>query len=59
MIFVKQFKIPDAHMEEVEKHVIEWLKLGVIEPAWSKYNSPIFSLAKGNGGIRLIQDFRA
>ena len=34
-IFVKQFKIPDAHMEEVEKHVVEWLKLGVIEPARS------------------------
>ena len=58
-IFVKQFKILDAHMEEVEKHVIEWLKLGVIEPARSKYNSPIFVVAKKNGGIRLVQDFRA
>ena len=58
-IFVKQFKIPDAHMEEVEKHVVEWLKLGVIEPAWSKHNSPIFAVAKKNGRIRLVQDFRA
>ena len=48
-IFVKQFKIPDAHMEEVEKHVVQWLKLGVIEPAWSKYNCPIFAVAKKNG----------
>ena len=46
-------------MEEVEKHVVEWLKLGVIEPALSKYNSPIFAVAKKNGGIRLVQDFRA
>ena len=46
-------------MEEVEKHVVEWLKLGVIEPARSKYNSPIFAVAKKNGGIRLVQDFRA
>ena len=58
-IFVKQFKVPDAHMEEVEKHVVEWLKLGVIELAWSKYNSPIFVVAKKNGGIRLVQDYRA
>ena len=46
-------------MEEVEKNVIEWLKLGVIEPAWSKYHSPIFVVAMKNGGIRLVQDFRA
>jgi hypothetical protein len=32
-IYVKQFKIPDAHRQEVEKHVLEWLKLGVIQPA--------------------------
>ena len=58
-IFVKQFKIPVAHMEEVEKHIVEWLKLGVIEPARSKYNSLIFAVAKKNGGIQLVQDFRA
>ena len=58
-VYVKQFKIPDAHREEVEKHVLEWLKLGVVQPARSKYNSPIFAVAKKNGGIRLVQDFRA
>ena len=58
-VYVKQFKIPDAHREEVEKHVKEWLKLGVIQPARSKYNSPIFAVMKKNGGVRLVQDFRA
>ena len=58
-VYVKQFKIPDAHREEVEKHVAEWLKLGVVQPARSKFNSPIFVVAKKNGGIRLVQDFRA
>ena len=52
LIFVKQFKISDAHMEEVEKHVVKWLKLGVIELAWSKFYSPIFAVAKKNGGIQ-------
>ena len=58
-VYVKQFKIPDAHRVEVEKHVNEWLKMGVIQPARSKFNSPIFAVAKKNGGIRLVQDFRA
>jgi len=58
-VYVKQFKIPDAHRVEVEKHVSEWLKMGVIQPARSKFNSPIFAVAKKNGGIRLVQDFRA
>ena len=58
-VYVKQFKIPEAHQQEVEKHVAEWLKLGVVQPARSKFNSPLFAVAKKNGGIRLVQDFRA
>ena len=56
---MKQFKIPDAHRVEVEKHVAEWLKIGVVQPTRSKFNSPLFAVAKKNGGIRLVQDFRA
>jgi hypothetical protein len=58
-IYVKQFKIPDTHCQEVERHVLEWLKLGVIQPARSRYNSPIFAVMKKDGGVRLVQDFRA
>jgi hypothetical protein len=58
-IYIKQFKIPDAHCKEVEKHVLEWLKLGVIQPAHSRYNSPIFAVMKKDGNMRLVQDFRA
>ena len=32
-IDVKQFKIPEAHREEVEKHIAQWLKLGVVQPS--------------------------
>jgi hypothetical protein len=35
------------------------LKLGISQPARSKFNSPIFAVAKKNGGICLVQDFRA
>jgi hypothetical protein len=56
---VKQLKIPDAHRQEFERHVLEWLKLGVIQPAHSRYNSLIFAVMKKDGGVRLVQDFRA
>ncbi len=58
-IYVKQFKIPDTHQKEVERHVLEWLKLGVIQPAHSQYNSPIFAVMKKDSTVRLVQDFRA
>ncbi len=58
-IYVKQFKIPDAHRKEVQRPVLEWLKLGVIQPARSRYNSPIFAIMKKDGNVRLVQDFRA
>ncbi len=47
------------HRKEVEKHVLEWLKLGVIQPARSRYNSLIFAVLKKDGNVRLVQDFRA
>ncbi len=58
-IYVKQFKISDAHCKEVERHVLEWLNLGVIQTARSRYNSPIFAVMKKDGKVRLVQDFRA
>ena len=58
-VYVKQFKIPEAHRTEVEKHVAEWLKLGIIQPTRSKFNSPLFVVGKKDGGVRLVQDFRS
>jgi len=47
------------HNQEGEKHFAKWLKLGVIPPTKSSINSSIFAIAKKNGGIQLVQDFRA
>ena len=58
-VYVKQFKIPDAHREVIEKHVKEWIALGIVEPARSRYNSPMFCVGKKDGTLRLVQDFRA
>ena len=58
-IYVKQFKIPESHQTVVEEHLKEWLKLGIVEPCRSKYNSPLFVVPKKDGSLRIVQDFRA
>ena len=58
-IYIKHFRIPEAQRQTVEAHVEELLKLGVISPSRSKYNSTIFFVKKKDGGLRIVQDFRA
>ena len=58
-VYIKQFRIPEAHRKAVEDHVKELLKLGVVRPSRSKYNSPVFIVTKKDGGLRIVQDFRA
>ena len=57
-VFVKQFKIPEAHQHYLIEQVREWLKLGIIQPSRSKYNSPLFLVQKKDGSYRVVQDFR-
>ncbi len=45
-IYVKQFPLPAAHYEEVNRFVDNWLKLGIIKPTYSEYNSPLFLVPK-------------
>ena len=47
--FVKQFKIPEAHRDQLEAQIKEWQKIGVVEPTNSRYNSPICCPQKGWG----------
>jgi len=59
-IYVKQFKIPDAHRQFLEAQVKDWLKLGIIERSNSRWNSPVFCVPKkgDQGNLRVVQDFR-
>jgi len=45
-IYVKQFKMPDVHRDYLEEQVKEWLKLGIVQPTRSRYNSPMFLVNK-------------
>jgi len=58
-VFVKQFKIPDMHQTVIKQQIHEWLKMGIIERCNSPYNSSVFLVPKKNGGLRIVQDFRA
>jgi len=58
-VYIKQFKIPEVHSTSIEDQVKEWLKLDIVQPSMSRYNSPIFVVKKKDGNFRLVQDFRA
>ena len=57
-VYNRQFPIPLAHHSVILDSVENWLRLGVVEPAKSQYNSPIFCVKKKGGGFRLCLDYR-
>jgi len=58
-VYIEQFKVAEAHSTAIEEQVKEWLKLDIVQPSMSRYNSPIFVGKKKDGNFRLVQDFRA
>ena len=62
-IFVKQFRLPPCHRQEIKKQVDEYLEDGVIKPSMSPYSNPVFIVpkkpdSKGNPRYRMVLDFR-
>jgi hypothetical protein len=58
-VYVKQFKIPEAHHRYLQDQVQEWLRLGIIQPSRSWYNSPVFLVEKKDGTKRVVKDFHS
>ena len=58
-VHVRQFRIPEEHLEFLNDHVTQLMARGCIEVSSSAYNAPIFCVKKPKGGLRVVQDFRA
>ena len=58
-IHIKQFRIPEEHLQLLNDHVTKLLHLKCITLSTSPYNAPIFCVKKPGGGLRVVQDFRA
>ncbi len=58
-VYILQYRLPDTHKLKLEQQVDEWLKMGIIQPSNSKYNSPIFVVPKKNCKNRYVLDYRA
>jgi hypothetical protein len=56
--YVKQFPVPEAYRTQLATQIQEWLKMGVVKPSNSPYNSPIFVVPKKDGFPRYFLDFR-
>ena len=60
----KQFRIPEAMREELEKTIEDLIKFKLIEPSTSQYNSPVFLVPKpplkdgSFNGFRFVYDGR-
>ena len=62
-INIRKHKIPYKLIDTVNEQIEEWLKLGIIRPSTSPYNSPIWVVPKkpdssGNPRWRVVTDFR-
>jgi len=57
-VYRKQFRIPEADRQILIEHLNNWIKLGVVSPSNSRYNSPIFLVPKKDGTGRPVLDFR-
>ncbi|KAI2667949.1 Retrovirus-related Pol polyprotein from transposon 17.6 [Labeo rohita] len=59
-IIVRQrpYRVPEARRCAIEEEIQHMLKLGVIEPSWSPWSSPIVMVPKPDGTLRFCNDFR-
>ena len=58
-VYVKQFPLAPDEMDLIRRSLSQWLEAGLIEPARSKYNSPVFVIRKKDSNdMRCVLDYR-
>lgn len=57
--FKAMYRLNPQEREEAIKHIKELLSRGLIEPSMSPYGAPILFVAKKDGSLRMVIDYRA
>ena len=58
-VYKKQFPVPWAHQDFINKKVDDLLRQGIIEESFSPYNSPVFAVRKPHSDdLRMVVDMR-
>ena len=52
------YRLSPREMEEARKQVQELLAKGLVQPSTSPYAAPIMFVAKADGSLRMVQDYR-
>ena len=58
-MYIPQYCLADMQKVALNAQIDKWLKMGIIQPSNSRYNSPIFVVPKKNGENRYVLDYRA
>ena len=58
-IYKPPFRQSAAQADEIDRQVQEAVEQGIMSPAISPYNSPVFLVPKKDGTWRMVVDFRA
>lgn len=57
-IYQRPRRLSPRDREEVNRHIDQWLRDGIVQPSLSDYTSPVVLVSKKNGDTRLCIDYR-
>ncbi|XP_069502965.1 uncharacterized protein [Ambystoma mexicanum] len=58
IVRLRPYRIPESKVKAINQEVQEMLDLGIIEPSFSDWSSPVVLVPKPDGSVRFCMDFR-